>query len=715
MCHADQGVRKLSSGIVQFVAAVVVGGLVVGACLAALIPAFRDLAAANETDGTISDAMSPLSQRTTVFANDGTTVIGVLGFEDRQYAALDEIPEILIDAVLAVEDQTFWTNPGYDIRAVLRAFGENVTEGEITQGGSTITQQLAKLRIVGPDRDLNRKARELLMASRINAELTKEQILEQYLNTVYFGQGSYGVKSAVERFFKTVDAETGFERPKHLDEIDAAETALLAGSIRDPNRLNPFQYPERALHRRNEEVLRAMLDAEVITEFEAFLSALAPLPTSLPPEELRPDNYFVEEVQRRLLDDPRLGETPQERENAVLRGGLQVVSSFDPLTQFNAQVAVNDVLPDQPPFTGALVAMDPRTGAVKAVVGGPGFEQSQYNLATQPPGRQPGSTYKMITLAAALEAGYSPNDSVNGSSPCQILGYGVGGLSRGSAVNAEGGGGGTRSLRSQTSSSVNCAYLRLVEELGVDKVAEMAHRMGIPDIDGVRTLPTTPNFTSITLGTFTATPLEMATVGSVLAAGGVRHDPVFYERVLGPDGEVLIDNSDPEGERVLSEEIAACEVDVLRDTIDHGTATAAQIDRDAAGKTGTTDARSDAWFVGMTPGLVAAVWRGAPDAVVAGAGFGGTYPAQVWRAFMAAELADEPELEFGAAGPVCDRPGTRYVGGSSSGSRSSSSGTSAAPPPTDAPPPPPAPEPVEVAPPVELAPPVEVPPVEPGP
>lgn len=644
--------------VLQLVVAVVVGGLVIGACIAALIPGTRDLAGANDTAGSVTDAMSPLSQRTTVYANDGVTEIGVLGLEDRQHASLDEVPQVVIDAVVATEDRTFWTNPGFDLRSLLRALDENVTQGRITQGGSTVTQQLAKLRLVGLDRDLNRKARELVMAYRMNAEMPKGQILEEYLNSVYFGQGSHGIKSAAERFFVTIDAETGLERPKRLDELNLADAALLAGGIRNPEGDNPFLQPDRALERRNE-VLGMMVEEEYITLAEAYVAAFTPLPTKVPPAELRPDNFFVEEVQRRLLQDERLGATPEERENAVLRGGLHVVSTMDIAAQFNAQAAIDNVLPDRPPFTGALVAMDPQTGAVKAVVGGAGFEESQYNIATQPPGRQPGSVYKVITVAAALEAGYSPNDLVNGSSPCMIEGYGRNGLGKGPALNAEGGGGGTRSLRQQTSSSVNCAFLRLTEELGVDKIADMAHRMGIPDIEGVRVLPTTPNVTSITLGAIEATPLEIATVGSTLAADGVRHDPIFYDRVLGADGEVVIDNTTVEGEEVLSEDIASCEIDILRDTITSGTGRAARIDRDAAGKTGTTDARKDAWFLGMTPGLVAAVWYGAPDPPISGAGFGGSYPAQVWRAFMLAELADEPVLEFGEPGPSCSRPGGR--------------------------------------------------------
>jgi penicillin-binding protein 1A len=660
LCHPEAVVRRLSRGIIQLVAVVTIGGLVTGACIAALIPSARDLAAANRASGGVSDAMSPLSQRTTVYANDGLTEIGLLGLEDRQYATLDEVPQVVIDAVVATEDRTFWENPGFDLRSVLRALDENISKGRITQGGSTVTQQLAKLRLVGLDRDLNRKARELVMAYRINEELSKEQILEQYLNTVYFGQGSYGIKTAASRFFTIIDPLTGLERPKRLDELDLADAALLAGNIQNPEGANPFLAPDRALRRRNE-VLWLMHDEGYITDEDVWLAAQVPLPTTLPPAELRPDNYFVEEVQRRLLEDERLGDTPDARENAVLRGGLRVISTLDLTAQFNAQVAVNTVLPDQPPFTGALVAMDPETGAVKAVVGGPGFEESQYNLATQPPGRQPGSVYKIITLAAALEAGYSPNDTISGSSPCLIEGYGRGGLGRGPARNAEGGGGTTTTLRAQTTRSVNCAFLRLTEALGVDKIAEMAHRLGIPDIEGIRVLPTTPNVTSITLGSIEASPLEIATVGSALTAGGVRYAPIFYERVLGPGGEILIDNTTPVGERVVSADVATCTVDVMRDAINNGTGTAARIDRDAAGKTGTTDNRTDAWFLGMTPGLVAAVWRGAPNAQVSGAGFGGQYPAQVWRAFMTAELEDEPKLEFPPPGPSCSRPGTRIA------------------------------------------------------
>jgi membrane peptidoglycan carboxypeptidase len=651
-------VRRGPSLLGQFFAIVLLGGVAFGVCLVALIPATRDLAGANATQGSVSDALSPLSQRTVVYASDGTSQIGVLGLEDRQYAQFSDVPDDVINAVVATEDQTFWHNPGIDFRSVARALSNNLTEGQVAEGGSTITMQLAKNRLLTPKRDLNRKARELVLAFRLNSEFTKQEILEQYLNTVYFGQGSYGIESAAQRFFVTTDPATGQQRGKHLDELNLAEAALLAGSIQNPEGDNPFRNPARAAARRGE-VLANMREQGFITKDEEALGDLFLLPTVLPPAELRPDNYFVEEVQRRLLNDDRLGVTPEERRNAVLRGGLKVVSTMDLLAQFNAQAAVNEVLPDAPPFTGALVALDPQNGFVKAVVGGPGFEKSQYNLATQPPGRQPGSTYKMITLAAALEAGYSPNDTINGSDGCIIRGYGENGK-EGVAHNAESGGG-TRSLRSATAGSVNCAFLRLVEVLGVDKVVDMAHRMGIEDIEGLRKIADDKYHTSVTLGTDEATPLEMATVGAVLANEGVRHEPVFVEKVIASDGTVLIDNSTPEGERVIEPEIADCEVNMLQGVVTGGTGTAARLGtRQIAGKTGTTDKKADAWFVGFTPTLVAAVWRGAPNALVPGAGFGGEYPARTWHAFMEAQLAGQPELEFPDAGPVCERPG-KYI------------------------------------------------------
>jgi len=325
--------------------------------------------------------------------------------------------------------------------------------------------------------------------------------------------------------------------------------------------------------------------------------------------------------------------------------------------------------------------MDPNTGAVKAMVGGPGFEESQYNIATQPPGRQPGSTWKVITLAAALEAGYSPEDMVDGTSPCTVAAPGTGMYT---TQNAEGGGG-MLSLRAATEESVNCAFARLIASVGPAKAVDMAHRLGIAQ--------DVPAFLSITLGTREATPLEMATVTSTLAAGGVRHDPVFVTRVTTPEGNVLLDAANAPGERVVGPDLAACETDMLRGVIANGTGTAARTDaHTAAGKTGTTDEKTDAWFVGYTPQLATVVWYGASKGRVPGAGFGGQTPAAIWKAFMDSQLAGQPDAPFAPPGGPCGVPGEQIT----PAGREPLPPPPAPPPPDASPAPPPGPPPGQV-------------------
>jgi len=633
-------VKKTPTVLVTLLAVVMFGGVLIGGCLALLASGARVLATAHHYTGEQAE-LDTLAQRTTVFDANGAQ-IGLLGKQDRQPVQYEEIPQGVIDAVIAIEDQTFWENQGVDIGGAFRALVENVTEGGIQQGGSTITQQLVKNRVLDSERNLDRKVREIVLAYRLDESYTKEQILEEYLNTVYFGQGAYGIKAAAERFFG-----------KNLEQLTLSEAALLAGVISNPEGANPFTNPERAEQRRDA-VLDAEVDVGYITRAEARFAGAAPLPLVPTRGELRPTSTFVDEVQSRLFDDPRLGETAAERQAAVLGGGLKVYTTLDPAMQLQAEESVaNGLTGATAGFTAALVAIDPATGAVRAMVNGQGFADSQFNIVTDGAGRQMGSTWKVMTLATALANGYSPNDKVDGSSPCRVPFF------DGETRNSEGGGSGT--IRSATTGSVNCAYVRISTSVGIDKVIAMAQRMGIRDNVEGRPVSDDWDVLTLTLGTIEATPLEMATVASTLASGGVQHDPVFVARVEAPDGTVLIDDAAPAGDRVLPEDVAACVTDVLHGPLGPGGTASGKTPpgRDAAGKTGTTDEEADAAFIGYTPELAAFVWHGSPAGNLPGAGFGGEIPATIWNEFMTGALEGTPATTFPEPTLRCEIPAKR--------------------------------------------------------
>jgi membrane peptidoglycan carboxypeptidase len=626
----------LSAGVAV---AIVASGALFVVDRAVTVPLYRDTGL----------RVAPLPEASTVYASDGS-VLGTLGVEDRESVAYSQIPAVLVNAVVATEDHTFWDNPGIDVRGITRALVADARSGRIEQGGSTITEQFVKEILLDPKHDAGLKLNEIVLAVRAAHKLTKQQILAGYLNAVYFGEGAYGAKAAAGRFFVAVDTPFG-PIGKSLDQLTLPDAALLAGLIASPTDYDPFTHPDLA-RRRRAVVLDEMVARRYITRADADAADATPLPTAGVPTALGPHDAVVAEVQQLLLADPRLGDTPEKRRHALLEGGLQIDTTIDPVAQARALDAIQTVLPDQPPFTAALVSIDPNTGYVRAAVSGVDFDALQYDLTTHPPGRQPGSTYKVITLAAALEAGYSPNDTVDGTSPCTAAAPGV---PVWNTENAEPGGG-VISLRAATSGSVNCAFAHVIASLGPKAVVDMAHRLGI-------TQPV-PDYLPITLGVTPATPLEMATVAATLASGGVHHDPLFIQRVTAQDGTTLIDNTQPQGTRVVAQDVVDCETDLLHGVITGGTGTAAALDgRDAAGKTGTTDAHGDAWFLGYTPQLATVVWMGAPAAPIPMTDvggievFGGTYPARVWKAFMDAQLGGQPAVDLPDPGPVCDRPG----------------------------------------------------------
>ncbi len=464
---------QLRSPVRQLLITIVVGGIALGACLAALLPGTAVFAKSVSYQSNAVGQLKALAQRSTVYDSAGNQ-IGQLGTINREDVKLDQVPKILQNAVIAVEDKSFWTNDGIDLNGVFRAAVKNISSGAIQQGGSTITQQLVKQRILTSKRDVNRKVKEIVLALRLNKKYSKRQILEQYLNTVYFGQGSYGVKAAAERFFVFPDAAGPFGvRVTDLSQVTIGEAALLAGVINNPEGDNPFVNPTGARIRRSV-ALQRMVTEHYITPAQAAAANQEPIPSIKPRPDLRPTDAWVTEVQSRLFTDPiysALGKTVQERQNAVLKGGLKIYATEDSNMQNLAQNVVNNDLSSPAGFTGSLVAIDPKTGEVKAMVGGPGFKTSQFNIATLYPGRQAGSTWKTITLAAALESGFSPNDTVDGTSPCALPPWGV-------TQNAEGGGG-IMPLRAATANSVNCAFARTELAVGFPKVIDTAHKLGI--------------------------------------------------------------------------------------------------------------------------------------------------------------------------------------------------------------------------------------------
>ena len=565
--------------------------------------------------------LEEFSQRTDIYARDGSLLAVIHAEENRQPVTLDKIPELVQQAILDVEDDRFWDHGGVDLRSTLRAVRANVNAGSVQQGGSTITQQLVKNALLTPERSVSRKVREAVLALRLEKELTKHEILERYLNTVYFGNGAYGVQAAAETYFNT-----------DVQNLDEAQAALLAGIIRNPEGYDPLKHPAAAKTRRSVAFDRMVVNGHLTPERAAELNEL-PVPTSVATPLPPPDDYFVEEVKQRLLDDVRLGDTPQERYNALFKGGLKIYTTLDPKMQDAADAKVRQIMPNtKGKFTAALATVEPGSGAVRAMVAGSDFLTAKYNLATARggSGRQPGSSFKPIVLLAALDKGYSPRDTIDGNTPCTLK---IPGFAPYDVENYEGGGGGTMSLTDATINSVNCAYVRLGAVAGLDNVVDMADKLGIPKS---RLNP----FPSISLGAQEVSPLEMAAAYAAIANDGVFVPPTFVEKVVDRNGKTVFEGPFDE-KRAVDVEVARQAVQVMQGVVQKGTGTRARIPgHEVAGKTGTSQNHENAWFVGFTKHLSTAVWVGSPAGNVAMKNVGGirvtggSYPARIFSAFM---------------------------------------------------------------------------------
>lgn len=615
-------------------------GLATGLCALWVSVGFLVHHGGSASAADLSAFASVESQRSVVYADDGQTVLATLQVENRSPVAIDQVPPILQNAVLDVEDARFWTHGGVDLPSTVRALAANVQQGTVSEGGSTIAQQLVKNAVLTPERNLDRKVREAIIASRLEGKFTKQQILAMYLNTVYFGNGAYGVQAAAETYFN-----------EDVSRVTAGQAALLAGIIRDPQDYDPIRNPRQASARRSY-VLDRMVGQGHLSRVQADDIKTSPLPSSVTvPASANTDDYFVEEVkQRLLLPGSPLGSTYTARYNALFRGGLKIYTTLDPRLQQLAEEKVRSDIPaNRQGFTGALVSVDSATGKVRALVGGPGFDKFKFDLATQAV-RQPGSSFKLFTLLAAYENGYSPYDSVNGSSPCPLRFPDYVFNPNEVMHNDEGQSSGTVNLMSATANSINCAYLRLAHEVGLPKVVEMAHRLGVgqrKDLgEDLKAWPST------VIGADEVTVLEMAGAYATLADDGVYRAPTFVDRIEDPGGKVIYKGGDP-GRRVISEQVSRTAVMTLRAVVQYGTGVAANLpDRQVAGKTGTTERNTDAWFDGITPQLTTVVWMGDPKAKtpmfdVGGiAVYGGTYPARIWHDFMAGALAGLSPVTF---------------------------------------------------------------------
>ena len=616
--------------------------------------------------------LSPLDQRSQVFDSNGGLLATLYGEQNRAPVPLERIPQPVIDAVLAVEDQDFYAHDGVNIRATVRALFENVSSGDVQQGGSTITQQVVKISILTEEQTLERKTREAVLAFRLEEELTKDQILERYLNTVYFGNGAYGVQAAAETYWG-VD----------VTELTWGQAALLAALIRNPSGYDPIRFPDQAIERR-----RLALDRLVVTgslsQEQADTVSFEPLPTERRRVTPPPDDYFVEQVKQLLLDDPSygLGETSAERNRAVFSGGLRIFTTFDPAMQDAALRARNDVLPGdldgqfmfrsrtgaQVQGTAVVVTVDIHNGAVRALVGGPGFDAYRYDIATQGIGRQAGSAFKVFVLAAALESGIVPDDTITGGGPCRFPNPG-GYPDPYVAQNFGNSGGGGGTVTSQTQRSSNCAFLRLGQVVGLDRVAEVAHRMGI-------TTPLNPAALSMPIGAFEVLPVDMAASYASLANDGIYNPPYYVDRIEGPDGEVLYEHA-PDPRRAVTRQTARLETQVLEANVRAGTGTRARLStQPAAGKTGTAQDSADAWFVGYTPDLATAVWMGATSGRVAMSNVGGiavtggSYPARIWGQYMGEITEGTERGDFADPQPTRRGRGIRAPNDTSRRSRS---------------------------------------------
>jgi len=571
----------------------------------------------------LPDPGAPLKgrdQTTVITDRNGTVITELFAEQNRTDVKLESMPAALRQAVIATEDQRFYKHRGVDPLNILRALWVDITRPNVLHGGSTITQQYVKVAIVTPERTLKRKLMEAVLAYRLERRYTKDQILELYLNSIYFGHGAYSVQTAAQTYFG-----------KDVTDLDLAECAMMAGVIKSPGRYSPILDPEAAKNRRAT-VLTQMVELGSISEADAEAAKAEPFALAARTDVSALAPYFVEYVKATITDE--LGA------DLLYRGGLHITTSLDLTMQAAAEAAVAGALDKEGDPSASLVAIDPATGEIVAMVGGRDFATQQFNVAVQGR-RQPGSAFKPFVLVAGLMDDVSPEQTFESGARSFKLANGQ----TWKVTGASGGRTGPMRLREATEDSVNSVFAKLILDVGAEKVVKTAKDLGI----GTEILAVP----AIALGGLEngVSPLEMASAYGTLANGGVRMPAHGILEVKDADGTVL-STAKPTEARAIPAAVAYLATDILKGVIAGGTGTRAKIGRPAAGKTGTTQEYRDAWFVGYTPDLVASVWVGFTDAqremtsVHGRRVTGGSFPAEIWAAFMKEALKGREKREF---------------------------------------------------------------------
>ncbi|MGP2493834.1 transglycosylase domain-containing protein [Mesorhizobium sp. PUT5] len=519
------------------------------------------------------------------------------GMSGGEAISLKQMSPYIPEAVVAIEDRRFYSHFGVDPIGLARAMLTNLTGGRFSQGGSTITQQLAKNLFLTPDRTLERKVQEVLLALWLEQKHSKDQILEMYLNRVYFGSGAYGVEAASRRYFG-----------KSARNVTLAEAALLAGLLKAPSRLSPARDP-KAADERSQLVLAAMRDEGMISGKELAVAKSAPA-TRAPSYWTGSENYVADTVMEELPD--LIGD---------VRGDIVVDTTVDLTLQKLAETSIRRLIDQNGKklnvSQGVLVSID-NSGAVRAMVGGYDYSTSQFDRASEAR-RQPGSAFKPFVYMAALEDGRTP-DSVRNDAPVKIGTW--------TPSNFDGKYYGRVTLATALAKSLNSVAAQLTMEVGPKAVVEAAHRMGIDS-------PLQTN-TSIALGTSEVTPLELTSAYVPFANGGYRPPLHFIRRITSADGKLLYSFDGGSAPRVISPQVVGMMNSMMAGTVQSGTATKAAFGWPSAGKTGTSQNSRDAWFVGYTANLTTGVWFGNDDGTPMKKVTGGTLPAQAWHEFMLA-------------------------------------------------------------------------------